>query len=278
MVAEPTPDPVTAAPVEPIPDDSSSSAPADPVGQMDPDDMGPDRLYVPALRIYASLAPVRFSGAGSRCRTSRGEWASTPSRRACPPVRARRCSRARRPRRHPGRCHRWPRCRSARASTSPTSRAGAATSSCPRCSSTRRSRSPRDLRDRRHPPARARHVRRPGDLRRHGAPLPRQRRRHRPPRLSGRFPDPPPGALTLRPPSASAPSCTSPRSKSPPSLSPRRSTLAKTWPATPRIPRIVHVTSVPPWADGTSAKVTWFVALKGLRKARSTSTCCGSSS
>ena len=62
VVAEPTPDPVTAAPVEPIPDDSSSSAPADPVGQMDPDDMGPDRLYVPALRIYASLAPVRFSG------------------------------------------------------------------------------------------------------------------------------------------------------------------------------------------------------------------------
>lgn len=69
-VSEPTPDGTRTATVTPIPDDSSSTSAATSTSAptpsselvMSPDDMGPDRIYVPSLGVYASLTSVRFSG------------------------------------------------------------------------------------------------------------------------------------------------------------------------------------------------------------------------
>lgn len=68
-MASPTPDPTRTATVAAIPDDPapSSSTPAGSSSStsrelvMSPDRMGPDRLYVPSLGIYASLDGVKFS-------------------------------------------------------------------------------------------------------------------------------------------------------------------------------------------------------------------------
>ena len=67
-VASPTPDSTRTATVAAIPDDPApSSTPASSSSStsralvMSPDRMGPDRLYVPSLGIYASLDGVKFS-------------------------------------------------------------------------------------------------------------------------------------------------------------------------------------------------------------------------
>ncbi|MGN7247608.1 class F sortase [Janibacter anophelis] len=66
-MSDPTPDSTRTASVAPIPDDASTStAPTSPASSpglvMSPERMGPDRIYVPSLGIYASLTSVRFSG------------------------------------------------------------------------------------------------------------------------------------------------------------------------------------------------------------------------
>lgn len=66
-VASPTPDTTRTATVDAIPDDpapatSASSSASSPGLVMSPERMGPDRLYVPSLGIYASLDGVKFSG------------------------------------------------------------------------------------------------------------------------------------------------------------------------------------------------------------------------
>lgn len=65
-VTSPTPDPTRTATVAPNPDDSSTTPVSAEVTSddglvMTPDQMGPDRMYVPSLGVYASVAPVHFS-------------------------------------------------------------------------------------------------------------------------------------------------------------------------------------------------------------------------
>lgn len=68
-MSQPTPDTTKTATVAAIPDDASGSVTSRsaPVGStsasvvMSPEQMGPDRLYVPSLGVYAGLSPVRFS-------------------------------------------------------------------------------------------------------------------------------------------------------------------------------------------------------------------------
>lgn len=68
-VARPTPDGTRTATVAPIPDDTPTSRPsttstasASSEVVMSPGSMGPDRVYVPSLGVYAGLSSVRFSG------------------------------------------------------------------------------------------------------------------------------------------------------------------------------------------------------------------------
>lgn len=65
-VADPSPDDTRTATVAPIPDDSSTASASASSAQdagiaMSPDQMGPDRIYVPSLGVYASVSSVRFS-------------------------------------------------------------------------------------------------------------------------------------------------------------------------------------------------------------------------
>lgn len=61
-VASPAPDPTRTASVAAIPDDSPSSSTSGAAQvRMSPRRMGPDRIYVPSLGIYASLSSVSFS-------------------------------------------------------------------------------------------------------------------------------------------------------------------------------------------------------------------------
>ena len=56
-VRSPRPEPARRVVVPPIPDDPRPSGPA---RALRPEDMAPNRLYVPALGVYASLEPVAF--------------------------------------------------------------------------------------------------------------------------------------------------------------------------------------------------------------------------